>query len=79
LPNIFVDFLLQRQSALKITKVYADDKINAKTTSISIVCVRGRGQPMLAGGGGAMEPKKATNKKGGSLAIYSVYKILYIS
>jgi hypothetical protein len=34
---------------------------------------------MLAGGGGAREPKKATNKKGGSLAIYSVYKILYIS
>jgi hypothetical protein len=38
--------------------------------SLSVLCVGGRGQPMLAGSsGGLMEPKSVTNKKAGTLAI----------
>jgi hypothetical protein len=59
-PNFFVDFLLQRLLAFKITTVYADERINSGMKSLSILCVVGRGQTMLAGrrGGGGMEPKK---------------------
>jgi hypothetical protein len=75
-----MDFLLHRRLALKITKVFADERINVEMKTLSILCIGGRGQPMLAGGsGGGMEPKKSTHKKGGPLAIYSFYKILYIS
>jgi hypothetical protein len=74
-----VDFLLKRRLALKITVVYAEEKINAEMKSLSFHCVKGRGQPMPAAKRGDMESKKSTNKKGGPLAIYSFFKILYIS
>jgi hypothetical protein len=61
--------------------VYADERINADIRSLSILCVGGRGQPMLAGmsGGGGVEPKKSTNQKGEPLAIYSFYKYFILS
>jgi hypothetical protein len=59
---MFVDFLLQRRAALKNNKSYADERINTEMKSLSIPCVGGRGQPMLAGGngGGGGEQKKST-------------------
>ncbi len=52
--------------------------------SLSLLCVGGRGQSILsgrggAGGGGVWSRKSGTNKKGGYLAVYSFYNILYIS
>jgi hypothetical protein len=43
----------------KITKIGSDERFNAEMKSLSILCVGGRGQPMLAGGswGRGMEPK----------------------
>ncbi len=44
--------------------------VKAEINSLFILCVIGRGQPMLAGGSGGgkgMEPKKSGNKKGGPL------------
>ncbi len=50
--------------------------------SLSLLCVGGRGQPMLAGGsgrgGGFMEPKKFTAKKGRPLAIQVQFVMLIL-
>ena len=61
--------------------MYADERINSGMKSLFVLCVGGRGEPMLAGrsGGGVWSQKSVTNKKGWSLAIYSFYKILSIS
>ncbi len=66
--NIFGDFLLQRQSPLKITKL-CDDRINAAMKNLSTLCVGGKGQLMLAGGKGGrgLEPKSRQIKKVGLL------------
>ncbi len=53
-----MDFLVQRRVALKNHKSYADERINTEMKSLSIPWLKGRGQPMLAGGG--REPKKST-------------------
>jgi hypothetical protein len=55
-----VDFLLQRQSALKYHKSVSFERIDAEIRSLSILCVGGRGQPMLAGrrGGGGYGAEK---------------------
>jgi hypothetical protein len=56
----------------KTQKVYADERINAEMKSLSILCVGGRGR------GGAWSQKSKQIKKGGPLALYSFYKILFI-
>jgi hypothetical protein len=44
---------------LKITTVYADERINSGMKSLFILCVGGRGEPMLAGrSGGGYGAKK---------------------
>jgi hypothetical protein len=58
---MFVDFLLQRRAALKNHKSYADERINTEMKSLSIPCVGGRGQPMLAGGNGGEGAEKVDN------------------
>jgi hypothetical protein len=68
---MFVDFLLQRRAALKNHKSYADERINTEMKSLSILCVGGRGQPMLAGGnggGGSRKSRQLTER--GPLAMY---------
>jgi hypothetical protein len=53
--------------------------IKAEIRSLSVLCVIGRGQPMLDGGsGGVWSYKSQQIKKGGHLAIYFFFKILYI-
>jgi hypothetical protein len=52
----------------KITKVGAHERINAEMKSLSIFCVGGRGQPMLAGGSeGVWSQKIDIEKKVGLL------------
>jgi hypothetical protein len=53
-PNVFVDFLLQRRLVLKNRNCLPCERINSGMKSLSVLCVGGRGQPMLAGrsGGG---------------------------
>jgi hypothetical protein len=56
---MIVDFLLQRRAALKNHKSYADERINTEMKSLSIPCIGGRGQPMLAGGNGGEGSRKS--------------------
>jgi hypothetical protein len=72
-PNMFVDFLLQRRLALK------NKWIKSGMKSLSIICVGGRGQPMLAGriGGVGMEPKKCDKKRWVSCDIFPLQNTFY--
>jgi hypothetical protein len=64
--------------SVSVTIVYADEKINAEMKSLSILCIGGRRQSMLAGGEGGeygAEKKSRQIEKGERLAIYSVRKM----
>jgi hypothetical protein len=52
--------------ALSSTKVYTNERMKPEMRNLYILCVGGRGQPMLAGrsgGGGYIEPKPKKLKK----------------
>ncbi len=63
----------------KSKKVYADERIKAEMKSLSIPCLGGRGQSMVAGRRGDMEPKSRQIKKGGPLAIYCIPSTIYLN